>query len=133
MCIVVPDVPGNADATKRQWDKWAPKLEKKKVKLAMAVQDGMKPSDVPDGVVCFVGGSTEWKWKNVERFCADCKVCHVGRVNRYRYLWKCHKAGADSVDGSGFFRGDKTQLRGLLSYLKESAGFTDRKRQGELL
>ena len=102
--ITVPDVPGNAYETLKQWDKWYPIMEKTGFQLAMVVQDGMKPSDVPEGVVCFMGGSTDWKWKNVERFCKECWRTHVGRVNQYR-----------------------------IAYLKESAGYTERKRQGELM
>ena len=131
--ITVPDVPGNAYETLKQWDKWYPIMKKTGFQLAMVVQDGMKPSDVPEGVVCFMGGTTDWKWQNVERFCAECWRTHVGRVNQYRYFWRCHEAGAESCDGSGVFRGDQKQLRGFIAYLKESAGYTERIRQGELL
>lgn len=127
--VVVPDVPGNARDTLREFAKWAPHIESTGLTLAMAVQDGMNPSDVPDKVVCFVGGSTEWKWANVRRFCDECERTHVGRVNRYEKLWICDDAGAESVDGSGFFRGDQTQQRGLMQYLKESAGYETRTRQ----
>ncbi len=127
--VVVPDVPGDGRETKRQFELWLPHMEKTGFKLAIAVQDGMSPDDVPDGVVCFLGGTTEWKWNNLELFCQNCEIVHVGRVNRYRHLWRCHDAGAASVDGSGFFRGDQTQVRGLIAYLKEAHGFADRAKQ----
>jgi hypothetical protein len=130
--VVVPDVPGNAIETKNQFKVWLPHMEKTGFQLAMAVQDGMTPDDVPDGVVCFLGGTTEWKWQNLELFCENCPRVHVGRVNRYRHLWRCDDAGAESVDGSGFFRGDQDQLRGLITYLKESHGFLERIKQKKM-
>ncbi len=117
---VVPDVVGNASDTRAQFDLWLPAFTERGLQPAIAVQDGMTPDDVPDGVVCFLGGTTEWKWSHLELFCRDCPHVHVGRVNQYRRLWQCHEAGAESVDGTGFFRGDQKQLRGLLAYLRES-------------
>ena len=35
---------------------------------------------------------------------------HVGRVNTERRLWQCARLGAESCDGTGFFRGDPVQL-----------------------
>jgi len=121
--VVVPDVPGNRIETLKQFSTWAPKIERKGFKLAMAVQDGMKPSDVPRDVVAFVGGTTEWKWKEFERFCDNCKSTHVARVNGYDGLVRCRAAGADSVDGTGWFRGDQNQLKGLIRFLKEQEPF----------
>ena len=69
----------------------------------------------------------------MERFCGECEVTHVGRVNRYEKLWICDEAGAASVDGSGFFRGDQTQQRGLMRYLKESEGYVQRQKQMTLV
>jgi hypothetical protein len=122
--IVAPDVPGNALQTIQQFRIWRPRIEKAGFRAAMAVQDGMTPSDVPSGVVAFIGGTTAWKWANVERFCGECDRCHVGRVNQYRRLWQCHEAGAESCDGTGFFRGDQNQRRGLIQYLTESTTST---------
>lgn len=124
--LVVPDVCGSAVDTLREFEKWRPRLELFGWQLAIAAQDGFEPEDVPEGVVCFLGGSTEWKWKNVERFGAECDRLHVGRVNQYRRFWQCHEAGAESCDGSGIFRGDQKQLQGFIQYLKEAAGYTKR-------
>ena len=124
--VVVPDVVGNRDGTLREWDHWHPRMEEFGWKLAMAVQDGMTPDDVPSDVVCFVGGSTEWKWANLERFCAECDHVHVGRVNSEKRLWQCHRAGAASCDGTGWYRGDKKQLAGLVRFLAlSSAGLEE--------
>lgn len=118
---VVPDVVGNAEATRSQFRLWLPAFISRGLTPAIAVQDGMTPDDVPDGVVCFLGGTTAWKWANLETFCRHCPRVHVGRVNNYHRLWQCHEAGAESCDGSGFFRGDQRQRKGLISYLRESS------------
>ena len=117
---VAPDVVGNAEATRDQFRLWHQAFQRRGLITAIAVQDGMTPADVPDGVVCFLGGTTEWKWRNLAMFCRECPRVHVGRVNSYRRLWQCHEAGAESCDGSGWFRGDQSQLRGLFSYLEQS-------------
>ena len=128
--VVVPDVVGNAAETLKEFRIWRSYIEiDKGLDVPIAVQDGMTPDDVPDGVTCFVGGKTEWKWRNVEKFAQTCEYVHVGRVNQYRRLWQCHELGVTSVDGTGFFRGDQSQLRGLLAYLRESKGLQQRKVQ----
>ncbi len=121
MWVVVPDAMGDKDETLRRWHKYAPTVRLFNVNLAFAAQDGMTPSDVPvDAHTVFIGGSTEWKWRNVKAFCDAHPRVHVGRVNTYRLLWMADKAGAASCDGTGFFRGDQTQIAGLWRYLEES-------------
>ena len=120
--LLVPDLVGDRDGTLREWDQWAPRLQAYGVPLAMAVQDGMEPEDVPtEAGVVFVGGSTEWKWRTVRDWCDDFDRVHVGRVNTNGKLWECHEAGAESCDGTGWFRGDQRQLRGLIAYLERSS------------
>ena len=117
--IVVPDVVASAFQTLEWWDEWAPRLRDFGIPLAMAVQDGMRPEDVrrkkPD--VVFVGGSFRWKWRTVWEWCQNFPRVHVGRVNTERFLWNAHRCGAESVDGTGWFRGDQVQLAGLHRYL----------------
>lgn len=126
--IAVPDVVTDRTATLANWEKHAPRLEGKT--LAFVVQDGMTAADVPSGAsVVFVGGSTEWKWSTVRGWCRDFPRVHVGRVNTERLLWMAHECGAESCDGTGWFRGDKNQLAGLVRYLQES---TTGKQQQEL-
>ncbi len=119
--VVVPDVVGDRDATLREWDQWAPHIERYGWPLAMAVQDGMIPGDVPAGVVCFLGGTTTWKRQNIWKFCQSLARVHVGRINTEKWLWACHRAGAESCDGTGWYRGDKRQLAGLVRYLDRSS------------
>lgn len=129
---LVPDVVANKEATLANWERYAPTVARYGFPLAFAAQDGMLPEDVPaDAEVIFVGGSTEWKWRTVGLWCAAYPRVHVGRVNSYRRLWQCHDLGAESVDGTGWLRGDQVKWRGLLAYLEESTGEATKIRQLE--
>jgi len=130
--VVVPDVPANPEETILEFNKWRGIVEDYGYTPALAVQDGMTPSDVPEGVICFMGGTNEFKWPMLDMFCREIDNVHVGRVNSYHRLWQCHDAGAASVDGTGFFRGCHKQLKGLIDYLKEAHGYEARKVQQEL-
>ena len=117
--VVVPDVPEKRDETLREWDRWHGRVSRYGFLLAMAVQDGMTPADVPPGVVAFIGGSLAWKPIAMEMFSTEVSRVHVGRVCRPKWLWKCREHGIESVDGTGWFRGDQRQLRAL-KYFVES-------------
>jgi hypothetical protein len=121
MWVAVPDVVGDREATLQSWLDHHERVSKYGVPKAFVVQDGMTPDDVPgDADVIFVGGSTEWKWRSLKTWTANHPRVHVGRVNTERLLWMAHEAGAESCDGTGWFRGDKAQLAGLLRYLEDS-------------
>ena len=121
--IAVPDVVCDKDATLESWYRRAPLLRARGWPLAFVVQNGMTKEDVPGGAdVLFVGGSTEWKWETAPYWCEHFARVHVGRVNTERLLWQAHRAGAESCDGSGWFRGDRRQLDGLWYYLADSSG-----------
>jgi hypothetical protein len=117
--VVVPDVVTNADATIEKWHTWAPILRGRGFRVALAVQDGMENDDAarlnPD--VIFIGGSKPWKMKTISRWCDSFPRVHVGRINGLNGLMACHKAGAESVDGTGFFRGRRAQLAELIEYI----------------
>lgn len=125
--IAVPDKVGNREETLRLWFLHSPRVAEYG-KLAFVAQDGMTPDDIPPNAsVVFIGGSTEWKWNNLKDWTSSFPRIHVGRVNTERLLWLAHEAGAESCDGTGWFRGDQKQLQGLMRYLKESsAGKTRR-------
>jgi hypothetical protein len=133
---LVPDVVSDRAATVERWKEYLPIVRRFRWDAAFAVQDGMLPSDVPqDASVIFVGGSTAWKWRTLQMWCRNFSRVHVGRVNSYRRLWQCHEAGAESCDGTGWFRGDHGSgkpLRALMAYLAESSGERDRPKQMEL-
>lgn len=123
MWITVPDWVADRDTTLRRWDAHAPRIASYGAPLAFVVQDGMTPADVPaESDVVFVGGSTDWKERTLSIWCATFPRVHVGRVNGYRMLRACADAGAESCDGTGWFRGDMKQLEGLERFLMEQAG-----------
>lgn len=116
--VVVPDWVGDRDETLRRWDQHAPALQAFGVPLAMAVQDGMTPADVPrECDVVFVGGNTSWKWRSLPMWTSSFPRVHVGRVNSMRLLLMAEKAGAESCDGTGWFR-DPVRTAELKSYLE---------------
>jgi hypothetical protein len=117
----VPDVVSDSKATSARWDEFSPEAARYGWPLAFVVQDGHEPDDVPaDAGVIFVGGSTEWKWLSLPMWCEAFDRVHVGRVNSPEKLYQCHRLGVESVDGTGWNRGDPRQLNGLLRFLEET-------------
>lgn len=130
---LVPDVVADREQTLASWEKWFPVVKAAGLTAAFAVQDGMTPADVPaDAQVVFVGGSTEWKWRTVEGWCAAFPRVHVGRVNSLKKLLRCWEAGAESTDGTGWFRGRHRQLDDLVRFLDLVSGRAPYHRQGRL-
>lgn len=119
---VVPDVPGNWTRTLERWERYRPELGG--IPAAIAVQDGATPEQVrelaPD-VVC-VGGSTEWKWATWKMWAREFPRVHVLRVNRPHLLDQLRDAGVESVDGTGWNRGDRKQTAGLERWLRSVSG-----------
>lgn len=128
--IAVPDSVGNREETLRMWFAHSPRVERYGCPLAFVVQDGMTPDDIPPNAsVVFVGGTDDWKMRNLTMWTGSFPRVHVGRINGEKGLWECHEAGAESCDGTGWFRGRRAQLAGLLRYLDHS---TNGKPQPEL-
>lgn len=132
---VVPDVPYNAEATYAELAKHAPILRElfPSIPLALAVQDGMTPKV---GVYCalkagcaaiFVAGSDAWKestvWEWVERAHAAGMLCHGARANETARIELFRRAGCDSSDGTGIWRGDKKQKGRVLRALTQELMF----------
>ncbi len=124
--IAAPDVITKKVETLKLWDGWAEEIRSRGFKAALVAQDGMTPADIraaePD--VVFLGGSTTWKWLWLHRICDAHPRVHVGRVNGYNPLLRCYHAGAESCDGTGWFRGDQGQLEMLRRFLDEQASGT---------
>jgi len=119
--IAVPDSVGNRDETLRMWFAHSPRVALYHAPLAFVVQDGMTPDDIPPNAsVVFVGGTTEWKLKNIRVFTAAFPRVHVGRINGEAGLWRCHNAGVESCDGTGWMRGGEERAKPLIKYLDES-------------
>lgn len=130
----VPDWVADRERTLALWAHHAPIVRSFDVPLAFVVQDGMTPEDVPDEVdIIFVGGTTSWKWRTLKTWTSNFPRVHVGRVNTYSLLWIADLAGAESCDGTGWFRGDKRQLDGLVRYLQESSAGVRPQKEMELV
>jgi hypothetical protein len=106
MWATAPDVPFNWRATMAASFPYIPLLQKRSP-VALVVQDGAKPSDIPwnDIATIFVGGSTAWKlsveaYRIVEAAKERCKNSHMGRVNSLRRLRKAARWGCDTADGT---------------------------------
>lgn len=118
--VTVPDEVSDREKTLWLWNQYERRIKMYGWRLAFVVQDGMTPNDVPESAdVVFVGGTTKWKWRNVALFCATFPRVHVGRVNWVDKLEYCERVGAESCDGTGFFRGgpDSTQAKQLVDFI----------------
>jgi len=115
---VVPDLPRNAKATLEEWWVWEDEMRQLGIPLAFAVQDRIKPEQVrPSADWLFVGGTDEWCYPGLREITSMGKQVHVGRVNTIRRVQQCDEAGVASVDGNGWFTGDRYQM--LLPYIQE--------------
>lgn len=133
--VTVPDVVGDAAATARQFEKWAPALERRGLPVALVLQDGIDSPALAAWLertwhrltAVFVGGTTEFKEgplaaELAREAKARGKWVHWGRVNtRRRYDLIVATGAADSFDGSKWARFRKTYLDGGLAWLTESA------------
>lgn len=129
--VTVPDVVGDARETARQFDVWAPALERRGLPAALVAQDGLE--DMPSWLNfqwhrlagLFIGGSTEWKLgpaaAQLAREARDRgKWVHWGRVNtRKRFDLIMATGAVDSFDGSQWARWRKTYLDTGLSWCAE--------------
>lgn len=119
--FVLPDIVQGGVQSLHYSLQWWKRLDWVIAKPMLAVQDGMTPNDLP-GLECgiFVGGSTEWKLANMERWAHFAhehgQICHVGRVNTRRRMVMCSRAKVDSFDGSGgarFYKHAEKMVRWL--------------------
>jgi hypothetical protein len=118
-CIfaTAPDFVGDAAATRARWPFWSRLIRGLGVPPAFVAQDGIRPSDVPWAELgaLFIGGTTAFKDSIATRdLCGIAKAngvwLHWGRVNGMRRYELARKAGADSIDGSGFSRWPDTRI-----------------------
>jgi hypothetical protein len=120
---VVPDVPGNAEATLHRWAEYAPALTS--VPRALAVQNGMTVEQVkalhPAPAVIAVGGTTEWKWATVESWARAFPRVHLLRCNSPTKLYELEALGIESCDGTGWNRGDRKQTEGVEVWARTKA------------
>lgn len=127
---VVHDAPGDRDETLRRWERYESVVREHGFRRAFAVQDGMEFGDVPDDdCMLFIGGSDIGNWKDnaISPWCKRFPGrVHVARVNGADRLLRCYRAGAVSVDGTGWFHKSNNksggQLAVLRKFLRETSG-----------
>jgi hypothetical protein len=130
---LVPDVVENRTATIDKWHEFSPLVRHYGFRPGFAAQNGMSFDDVPsDDCVIFIGGDDEWKDAAIGPWCARFPGrVHVGRVTEMERLMKCHRAGAVSVDGTGWWhkksKASAAQYIQLLRYLEFAASEQERR------
>jgi hypothetical protein len=107
--VTAPDVVGDAAATLKLWPFWSAVITGVDRRPALVAQDGLTPARVPwdELAALFIGGTTAYKESaDVRTLCGIAKAkgiwVHWGRVNGKRRYELAMKAGADSIDGTGF-------------------------------
>ncbi len=124
---LVADVVGDRDGTLRAWERYESTVRGFGFRRAFAVQNGMTFADVPDSeCMLFLGGDDAWKDASISPWCARFPGrVHVGRVNYWDRLVACWRAGAVSVDGTGWFRKGRSigssQANDLRKFLRETS------------
>lgn len=125
---VVPDVVGDAAATRVLWDEHAGFVRELGHRVAYVLQDGETVNHVPwdecDAV--FIGGSTNWKLsEHARELVAEAKRrgkwVHMGRVNSLRRMRLARDWGCDSVDGTYLKFGPDINTPRLLAMLRDIA------------
>lgn len=119
---LVPDVVADRVETLARWAKYAPIVRSFGFRCAFAVQNGMTFDDVPDDdCMLFIGGDDAFKDAAIVPWCARFPGrVHVARVNGWPRLYASWKAGAVSVDGTGWFHKTGSQANDLRKFLKET-------------
>jgi len=107
--VTAPDVVADAASTLKLWTFWSALIAGVGRRPAFVAQDGLTPDRVPWDKLgtLFIGGSTTYKESAEARtLCGLAKSrgiwVHWGRVNGKRRYELALKAGADSIDGTGF-------------------------------
>jgi len=103
--IVVPDVPGDGEATLSCFECSGDLFAQMGYPLAYCLQDGCEDFDLPLGAdVAFLGGTDPWRkaWgaKMLGRARTEGLRTHVGRVNSKRRMQALRFTAADTVDGT---------------------------------
>jgi hypothetical protein len=107
--VTCPDVVGDAASTLARWPFWSRLIRGIGRSPAFVAQDGLTTERVPWDEIgaLFIGGSTAYKESAAAAsLCGIAKAkgiwVHWGRVNGKRRYELAMKAGADSIDGTGF-------------------------------
>ena len=104
--VVCPDVVAGGLASLALSLAWAPKLAALGHRLALVVQDGMRPEDIEPHVgtfaVLFLGGTRSWKLRTAEAWTQFAHShdleCHGGRFGSQEAVAVALSIGIDSID-----------------------------------
>lgn len=138
--VACPDVVGDAAATLRWFDEWEPRIHAMGYPVALVGQDGLECLPPAERArlwdrceAFFVGGSDAFKLtadgRNVGGPAAALipearaagKWVHFGRVNGVSRINSCHRAGVDSIDGSGLVRSSHDKMPRVRRYFLRRA------------
>jgi hypothetical protein len=104
---VMPDVYGDAEATREQYGYYLPDVCTLGYRVAYVAQDGEREDRVPWHLLdcLFIGATTAWKLSEAAHALVRAakrrgKWVHIGRVNSERRLRSFAASGADSADGT---------------------------------
>lgn len=104
---VAPDVVGDWARTWERTEVWIQPMRKIGARVAVVLQDGATPANVPWDKfdACFIGGTTDWKLGEEAAQCvwiahAYGMLVHVGRVNTIKRAKYFRKMAVDSIDGT---------------------------------
>ena len=121
----VPDVVGDAAATRARWDEWSGVVTDSGHLPGYVLQDGQDEVDVPwgDAACVFIGGSTEYKLSESARLHAKEARrrglwVHMGRVNSHKRLELAAAWGCNSADGTLLAFGPDIHVPRLTGWLR---------------
>ena len=125
--VLLPDVVGDwRETVYRAWH-YKHELEDRGLPVAVALQNAPIPQVVAAATMLtidwwFVGGTTRWKWGNLEALTLaahstfDTRI-HVGRASGRGGVRECLRVGVDSCDGSKWAAFSDTQMPKLYDAL----------------
>lgn len=123
--IVVPDVVGDAWATKRLWYEHVRHLLNLKLPLAFVAQNGQGKLDIPEhALFLFIGGDDEFKLGDEGKECVKKAkerglLVHMGRVNSLKRLRYAKSIGCSSADGTYICFGKDTNIPKLTWMMRQ--------------
>lgn len=107
--VTAPDVVADAASTRARWPFWSRLIRGLGLPPAFVAQDGLRQDEAPwsEMGALFIGGSTAYKESaDARTLCGIAQAkgiwVHWGRVNGKRRYELALKAGAQSIDGTGF-------------------------------
>ena len=139
--VVCPDIVAGGLASLEFSMGWARGELRGAPRLALAVQDGMRPQDLVNADAIsyfshiFVGGTPKWKWATAEQWVHWAHdhgmQCHIGQCGRLHFLRRAAAIGADSVDSASIVRNNSWHIVEEFLNPTQLELSTDRPAEGE--